>query len=140
MTDVRTDGPRADASVAELTRHLTELTTRLVRDEVELAKAELDEKAKSAGIGAGMLSAAALTGLYALGALTAAAIMALSTAVDAWLAALIVAGAYAVLAGLVAMVGKARVRRATPPVPERALESAKEDIEWTKQRFKTARQ
>jgi hypothetical protein len=140
MTDVRTDGPRADESVAELTRHLTELTTRLVRDEVELAKAELDEKAKSAGIGAGMLSAAALTGLYALGALTAAAIMALSTAVDAWLAALIVAGAYAVLAGLVAMVGKARVRRATPPVPERALESAKEDIEWTKQRFKTARQ
>ena len=140
MTDVRTDGPRADESVAELTRHLTELTTRLVRDEVELAKAELDEKAKSAGIGAGMLGAAALTGLYALGALTAAAIMALSTAVDAWLAALIVAGAYAVLAGLVAMVGKARVRRATPPVPERALESAKEDIEWTKQRFKTASQ
>jgi hypothetical protein len=98
------------------------------------------ERAKSAGIGAGMLGAAGLVGLYALGALTAAAILVLSTAVDAWLPALIVTAAYAVIAGLLAITGKARIRRATPPVPEEALESVKEDIGWTKQRFKTARQ
>jgi uncharacterized membrane protein YqjE len=142
MADTTTetrDGRQADASVAELVRQLSEQTTRLVRDEVELAKAELERKAKHAGVGAGMFGGAGLFGLYALGALTATLILALSTAVAGWLAALIVTVAYAAIAGALALTGKGRVQRATPPVPEEAVESTKEDIEWTKKRISEAR-
>jgi uncharacterized membrane protein YqjE len=142
MADTSTetrDGRQADASVAELVRQLSEQTTRLVRDEVELAKAELEQKAKHAGVGAGMFGGAGLFGLYALGALTATLILALSTAVAGWLAALIVTVAYAAIAGVLALTGKGRVQRATPPVPEEAVESTKEDIEWTRKRITEAR-
>src|SRR3954466_8874277 len=127
MAETETNGTHTDQSVAELVRQLSEQTTRLARDEIELAKAELGEKAKSAGIGAGMFGGAGLFGLYALGALTVAAILGLATAIDGWLAALIVAAVYGVVAGGLALTGKTRVQRATPPVPQEALESTKED-------------
>ena len=79
-----------EASAAELVKQLSEQTSRLVRQEVELAKAELTVKGKQAGIGAGLFGGAGVFGLYALGALTAAAIAALATAMATWLAALIV--------------------------------------------------
>jgi len=137
MAISQTNGPTDQQSVAELTRRLTDQTTRLVREEVELAKAELAAKGKRAGIGAGMFGSAGLVGLYALGALTAAVILALSMAVAGWLAALIVAVVYAAVAGVLALRGKAQVQSATPPVPEQAVESVKEDVEWTKQRIKS---
>jgi uncharacterized membrane protein YqjE len=129
-----------EQSIGELTKQLSDQTTLLVRQEVELAKAELAQKGRQAGLGAGMFGGAGLMGLYALGALTAAAILALDTAMKGWLAALIVAVVYAAVAGALALVGKGRVQQATPPVPEQAIDSAKEDVEWTKQRVKSARQ
>jgi MFS family permease len=137
MASPETEGPTTEQSVAELTRQLTDQTTRLVRAEVELAKAELAAKGKRAGIGAGMFGGAGVVGLYALGALTAAAILALSTAMAGWLAALIVAVIYAAVAGVLALTGKSQVQSATPPVPEGAVQSVKEDVEWTKQRVKS---
>src|SRR3954463_4069348 len=98
ITETR-DGQSSEASVAELVRQLSEQTSRLARQEVELAKAELAVKGKRAGIGAGMFGGAGLLGLYAVGALTAAAILALATAVASWLAALIVAAVLAAIAG-----------------------------------------
>src|SRR3954467_15940198 len=106
------DGQHSEASVAELFKQLSDQTTRLVRDEVELAKAELGQKAKSAGVGAGMFGGAGVFGLSGLGALTAAAILGLSTAIDGWLAALIVAVVYGAIAGVLALTGKGRVQRA----------------------------
>jgi MFS family permease len=138
MADLQ-NGAR-DQSIGELTKQLSEQTTHLVRSEVELAKAELAQKGKQAGIGAGMFGGAGLFGLYALGALTAAAILALDTAMKGWLAALIVAAVWAAIAGVLALVGKGRVQKATPPVPEQAIDSTKEDVEWTKQRVKSTRQ
>jgi uncharacterized membrane protein YqjE len=135
----RHDGRRSEASVAELFKELSDQTTRLVHDEVELAKAELSEKAKSAGLGAGMFGGAALFGLYAFGALTAAAILALSTAVAGWVAALIVTVAYGAVAGVLALTGKTKVQRATPPVPEQARDSVKRDIEETKAHARAGR-
>ena len=126
------DGGRSEASVAELVKQLSEQTTRLVRDEVELAKAELAQKGKQAGLGAGMFGGAAFFGLYAFGALTATLILALSTAVDGWLAALIVTVAYGAIAGVLALTGKGRVQRATPPVPEEARDSVRRVIQETK--------
>jgi uncharacterized membrane protein YqjE len=124
---------------AELVKDISDQATRLVRSEIELAKAELAVKGKQAGIGAGMFGGAGLFAVLGLGALTAAAIAALSTAMATWLAALIVAVVYFAVAGIVALLGKGRVQRATPPVPERAIDSTKQDIETTKARVKEAR-
>jgi predicted phage tail protein len=129
-----------EASVAELVKQLSEQTSRLARQEMELAKAELAAKGKRAGIGAGMFGGAGVFGFYMLGALTAAAILGLATAVPAWLAALIVTVVLGAIAGLLALQGKTKVQQATPPVPEQASESVKEDVQWAKTRAQAARQ
>jgi uncharacterized membrane protein YqjE len=138
----RTTGGRdlVDRQIGDLAKQFLQQATALVHQEVELAKAELHEKGKSAGLGAGMFGGAGLFGLYALGALTACAILALATAVDGWLAALIVAAVYGAVAGVLALTGRKKVQEANPPAPEQAVESVKEDVEWTKHRAKTARQ
>ena len=129
-----------DRSVAELARQLSEQTTQLVRNEVELAKAELEIKGKKIGMGAGMFGAAGMVGLYAFGALTACLILALSEAMAGWLAALIVTVVYAAVAGGLALTGKGKVEQGTPPVPEQTVDSVREDVEWTKQRANAGRE
>src|SRR3954451_18475795 len=129
-----------DRPVAELIKDLSDQTTTLIRKEMELARAELREKGKRAGLGAGMFGGAGVLGLYAFGALTAALIAVLATALDhVWLAALIVAAVYAAVAGVLALTGKKQVEQAVPPVPEQPAESVKEDVEWTKSRAQAAR-
>jgi hypothetical protein len=132
------NGP-GDASAAELVKQLSEQTSRLVSQEMELAKAELAVKGKQAGIGAGMFGGAGVLGLYAGGALIAAANAALSTAMATWLAALIVAVVLAAAAAVVALTGKKKVQQAMPPVPEDSVESVKEDVQWTKTRAQQGR-
>jgi uncharacterized membrane protein YqjE len=128
-----------EPSLAELVRQLSEQSSRLARQEVELAKAELAMKGKRAGIGAGMFGGAGIFGLYALGALTATAILALATAMASWLAALIVTVVLGAMAGVLALQGKSKVQQATPPVPEQATDSVKEDVRWAKTRAEAAR-
>ena len=132
MSATETRSPGHDASLAELVKQLSEQTSRLARKEVELAKAELEVKAKRAGIGAGMFGAAGLVGLYAVGALVAFVIALLATAMVAWLAALIVTVVLAAIAGVLALQGRAKVTAATPPIPKQATESAKQDVQWVK--------
>jgi hypothetical protein len=116
-------------STADLLKRLSEQTSKLVSAEIELAKAEVSAKGKQAGIGAGPFGGAGVFGLYALGALTATAIAALATAVDTWLAALIVTIVWAVIAGIMALTGKSRVQKAMPPVPQHSVDSVKEDVQ-----------
>jgi hypothetical protein len=125
--------------IPELLKELSTQTTTLVRQELELAKAEMAEKGKRAGLGAGMFGGAGVFGLLALGALTACLIAALATAMDLWLAALIVALVWAAVAGGLALLGKQKTQEAVPPAPEQAIESAKEDVQWAKNRAKSAR-
>ncbi len=136
-TDIR-NGSR-EQSTADLLRRLSEQTTTLVRQEIELAKVELTEKGKKAGIGAGMFGGAGALGFYALGAFTACLILALDLAVAGWLAALIVTVVYGAIAGVLALTGKKKVAEATPPVPELAVDSTKEDVRWVKTRATEAR-
>jgi uncharacterized membrane protein YqjE len=135
----QTTSTREDRSTADLLRQLSQQTGDLVRQEMELAKAELREKGKAAGIAGGMFGGAGVVALYGVGALTAAAILALAIVLDAWAAALIVGVAYLAVAGILALTGKKKVEQATPPVPEQAIESSKEDVEWTKQRAQAGR-
>jgi uncharacterized membrane protein YqjE len=133
-------GDREQQSVADLVKQLSEQTSRLARQEVELAKAELAVKGKRAGIGIGMLGGAGVFVLYGVGALVAAAILGLATAVAAWLAALIVAVVLGSVAAVLSLQGRAKVNAATPPVPEQTAESVKEDVEWVKRRAQAGRQ
>ena len=128
-----------DRSTGELLRRLSAETTTLVKQEVELAKAELQQKGKQAGVGAGMFGGAGLFGVGAFAALTACLVAALDLAMPLWLAALIVAVVYAAVAGVLALRGRQKVKQAAPPVPEQARESVKEDVEWAKTRARSGR-
>ncbi|MEY2513381.1 MAG: hypothetical protein QOJ89_739 [bacterium] len=129
----------SDRSIAELTKQLSEQTKTLVRQEVELAKAELGEKGKRAGIGAGMFGGAGLFGLFAFATLTACFVLALAEAMAPWLAALVVTVVYGAIAGVLALSGKKQVQEAAPAVPEQTVETVKEDVAWTKQRAQAGR-
>lgn len=127
-----------DAPAGELFKRLSEDTSQLVRLEIELAKTELTGKAKTLGAGAGMLGAAALFALFAFAGFTTLLIALLATAMKTWIAALIVTAVYAAIAAVAALLGKGRVQRATPPVPEQTIETVKEDVEWAKTRSTSA--
>jgi len=124
------DDPR-DRSIGELVKDLSSQTSTLVRKEIELARAELQEKGKVAGKGAGLLAAAAAFGLLAMGALTAALIALLDKAMATWVAALIVMALWAIVALVLAKAGQKSLQRATPPAPQ-TVETVKEDIQWAK--------
>jgi hypothetical protein len=125
--------------VGDLVKQLAGQTSRLVRQEIDLAKAEMSQKANVAGRGAGLLGGAAVVGLLAAGALTACLILALDEVIPDWLAALIVALVMGAIAAVLAMQGRNRIRAATPPVPEQTVETVKEDVEWAKTRTSSAR-
>jgi uncharacterized membrane protein YqjE len=126
-----------DRSMGELLKQLSEQTTRLVHHELELAKAELQQKGRQAGAGAGLFGGAGALGLAALGALTACFILALNAVMPAWLAALIVALVYGAIAAFLALRGRDKVKQATPLVPEQTVETVKEDVEWAKTQMRS---
>ncbi len=128
-----------DRPMGELVKQLSDQTTHLVRAEVELAKAELAEKGKKAGMGAGMFGGAGLFGVFGFAALTTAFIAALDLAMATWLAALIVAVVYFAVAGIAALMGKKKVDQATPLAPQQAIDTTKADVEVAKARVKEAR-
>jgi hypothetical protein len=137
MAQTNGDNDLRDRPTTELLRELSDQTTTLVRKEIDLAKAELAEKGKKAGIGAGMFGGAGLFGVGAFAALTTCIIAALDSAMPLWLAALIVTLVYAAIAAVLALTGKGKVKEAGPPVPEQAIESTKEDVEWAKTRARS---
>jgi hypothetical protein len=131
------DSDLRERSIGELLRQLSEQTTRLVHQELELAKAELTHKGKQAGAGAGLFGGAGALGLAALGALTACFILALNAIMPAWLAALIVAVVYGAIAAFLALRGRDKVKQATPLVPTQTIETVKEDVEWAKTQMRS---
>ena len=128
----QTDSQLKEQSMGELFKQLSDDLSTLVRQELKLAQVEMTEKGKRAGLGAGILGGAGLTGLLAVLCLTACVIAALSKAMDVWLAALIVAVIYAAATGALALVGRQKVSEATPAVPEQTAETIKEDVQWAK--------
>lgn len=129
MASVRNDG---DKSTSELTSDLLRQVSTLVRDEFALARAEMTQKGKRAAFGAGMFGAAGMFGLLGLVCVTGCVVAAIAIVLPVWSAALIVGGAYLLLAGVVAAAGRVEVQTAAPPVPTEAAQSAREDVEWIK--------
>jgi uncharacterized membrane protein YqjE len=135
---VETGGDPRQQPVGELLKQLSQETSTLVRQELELAKAEMTEKGKRAGVGAGMLGGAGVSALLMLGALTATVIGLLDRAMVFWLAALIVTLIWAAIAGVLALRGRDQIQEATPPMPEQTQETVKEDVAWAKTRARSA--
>jgi uncharacterized membrane protein YqjE len=139
MSDTTHSSTTQDASTAELMRRLSDQMGTLVRQEIELAKTEVSEKGKRAGIGAGMFGGAGVAGLYMVGTLLATIIAALSLAMDTWIAALIVTVVLGAIAAVLALQGKNKVQEAAPPAPERTIASVKRDADTIKASAKAGR-
>lgn len=123
-----------DASTAQLLGDLTDQVTRLVRDEVRLAQAEITAKAKRFGLGAGLFGGAGLMALLGLNALVTAVILAVAAALPGWLAAIILAAVLFMVAAVLALIGKKDVQQAAPPLPTETIESVKTDVATVKER------
>jgi hypothetical protein len=135
-----TNGPAArEQSVGELVSGLSKDLTTLVRQELELARAEMTEKAKAGGRGAGRLGAGAVAALAFVGSLTAFAVILLDLWMPTWAAALIVTAFWAIVAGALALSGRAQLRSVGTPVPEQTMETTKEDVQWLKNRASSAK-
>ena len=139
MADEMEQNDLRDRSLGELMKRLADETGTLVRQEIDLAKAEMREKGQKIGTGTGYLAAAALVGLLALGSLTAFLILALDGVIPNWLAALIVGLVYAAVAAYLAVRGRDTLREAGRPVPEQTQATIEEDLEWAKNQVKSAR-
>jgi uncharacterized membrane protein YqjE len=123
-----------ERGIGDLVRQLSGQVSTLVHQEVELAKAEAAEKGKQAGVGAGMLGGAGVAGLLALGALTAFLILVLAIVLPAWAAALIVTALWGAVAAVLGLQGREKLREMGKPVPEKTVETVKEDVQWLKSR------
>ena len=119
-------------STGDLVKQLSQQVSTLVRQEVELAKVEMGEKGKKAGVGLGMFGGAGVAGFLALWSLTFCVIFALDKGMPLWAAALIVAVIWGAIAGVLALQGREKVKEVGKPVPEQTTESVKEDVEWLK--------
>lgn len=123
-----------EPSTGDLVKQLSEQVSVLVRDELKLAQLEMTRKGKQAGLGIGMLGGSGLVALYAVACLLACVIIAISGVVAAWLAALIVGMVLLAVSAVAALLGKGRLQKAAPPVPEQAVGSVKADVEEIKER------
>jgi len=142
MADVLNGGqarPVTDQSTSELVQRASEQITRLVRDEIALAKAELTEKGKHAGIGVGLFGGGGVLALYGVGALIATLIIVFDLFLPLWLAALIVTVVLFAVAGILALLGKKQVTKASPAEPEAAVASVKADVDEVKHAVKAGR-
>jgi hypothetical protein len=126
-----------DTSTRDLVQDLSRQTSTLIRQEMRLAQAELAEKGRHAGKGAGMFGGAGLVALYGVGALVAAAILGLATVIEPWIAAAAIGAVLLLVAGILALTGKKELEEAGPPKPEQTLESVQRDVATVKERARS---
>jgi formate hydrogenlyase subunit 3/multisubunit Na+/H+ antiporter MnhD subunit len=131
-TSTPANGQR-NGSIADLTRRVSQDASGLVRAEIELAKEEIAQQMGKMAAGGGLLAVAAFVGLTAFAVFVATVILALSTTMDAWLAALIVGIALVIIGAIIALIGRSRLRAGTPPVPPETVQRVKEDVQWVKE-------
>ena len=118
----------------ELVKDLSEQVSHLIKDELRLAQLEMTRKGKQAGLGIGLFAGSGGIAVYGIGCLIACAVIAIASVLAAWLAALIVGVALLLLAGAAALLGKGRLSKATPAVPEETIGSVKADVDEIRER------
>lgn len=118
----------SEQSTSELVQRASEQISRLIKDEFALARAELTEKGKHAGVGVGLFGGGGVLALYGVGALIATIILALALVMPAWLAALVVTVLLFAVAAVLALLGKKQVNQAVPAKPTEAADSVRADV------------
>jgi hypothetical protein len=136
-TSTRFRRTEQDKPLGELVQDLSRQTSTLIRQEMRLAQAELTEKGRHAGRGAGMFGGAGVVALYGVGALVAAAILGLATVLEPWIAAAAIGAGLLLVAGILVLTGKKELDEAGPPKPEQAIESVQRDLDTVKARVKS---
>jgi membrane protein len=136
-TSTRFQRTEQDKPLGELVQDLSRQTSTLIRQEMRLAQAELTEKGRHAGKGAGMFGGAGVVALYGVGALVAAAVLGLATVLEPWIAAAVIGVGLLLVAGILALTGKKELDEAGPPKPEQAIESVQRDIDTVKARARS---
>jgi tetrahydromethanopterin S-methyltransferase subunit C len=139
VRDPHPAGDLRDQPISELVKTLSEEASTLIRQEVALAKAELAQKAKSMGVGLGLFGTAYVFARLMIATGTAAAILALAIVLPAWAAALIVTALWGIIALVLVLVGRGKIKQGVPPLPQQTIETVKEDVEWLKSRTRSAR-
>ncbi|MEU0398571.1 phage holin family protein [Streptomyces sp. NPDC006208] len=124
----------SEEPTGELISRASQQITQLVREEMELARAEMTQKGKRFGLGGGLFGGAGLVAVLGLQALVATAIIALALVLPWWAAALIVTGVLFLIAAVLAAMGRKNIKRATPPPPQQTVDSVKRDVEEIKER------
>jgi hypothetical protein len=114
-----------EPGVGESAKLVADHARTIAKLELELAALELKRKVAALGIGIGMALGGAVMALFGFGFALATIAEALSIVLDRWLALLIVTAGLFGLAGLLALLGLAAIKRGTPPVPEQAIQEAK---------------
>lgn len=120
-----------DESTGRLIAQATDDISTLIRAEMQLAKEDLAQAGQRLGVGAGLFGTAGVVALYGLGVLISAAVLGLANVTEPWLAALIVAGALFLVAGLAALIGKRNVSKVAQ-APARRKESVQADVDAAK--------
>jgi uncharacterized membrane protein YqjE len=128
------------ASTAELVRRAAEQISTLVRDELALAKVELVEKGKRAGLGGGLLGVAAVLAWFGVGLLLTLLVVVLDAVWPLWLAVLVVLVAVLAAAGIAALLGRQQLQRAVPPMPQQAVDGVRADVDAVKVAVREGRQ
>jgi hypothetical protein len=120
-----------DGSIGQLIGDISDDLSRLFRQEVELAKAEIQAEAKKAGMAAGMLGGAGFAAYLAVVLLSLAVVFGLANVMDPAWAALLVAAAWAVVGAVLYTNGRRKLRTVSP-VPQMTVQTLKEDAQWLK--------
>ena len=122
-----------ERSAGEIMQDVVRDVGEVVRGEVRLARAEMSEKVSKAGKAGGFLGGAAVCGLMAVGSLVAAGIAGLAMIMPVWVAALIMGVLLACIGGAMYAGGRAKLKT-IEPVPERTVQTIKDDVQWAKHR------
>ncbi|UAC01195.1 phage holin family protein [Dactylosporangium vinaceum] len=125
-------GAHEAASTAELVKRAAEQISTLVRDELALAKVELVEKGKRAGVGGGLFGAAAVLAWFGVGLLLTLLVVLLDLVWPLWLAVLVVLVVVLAAAGVAALLGRKQLQQAVPPVPQQAVSGVQQDVNTVK--------
>jgi len=133
------ESPPPATSTSDLVSQAAAQVSTLVRDELALAKLELTEKGKRAGLGGGLFGGAAVLALYGLGLLLVLAVVLLDLAWPLWLAVLVVMVVVFAAAGVAALLGKRKLKAATPPMPSDAIASTQADVRTVKHAVREGR-
>ncbi|MFF3674604.1 phage holin family protein [Streptomyces sp. NPDC002120] len=134
MTTVERQSHPADDSVGVLVSRASQQMSALVREEMQLARAEMTQKSKRYGKGGGLFGTAGIVGILALQALAASCIAALALVLPVWASAVVITAVLGIVAGGTALAGKKQIARAGTPAPEQTIDSVKADLAEIKEK------